>query len=149
VVPPRLRGLPRANAPHSLTARGSPGRFSMKEGSLVGLVSCGHGGRGGWWLGAALSSLSPPRWEDVVDGRLAPVAHFRGGPSCGQKRRGACRSEGLVVGEHVPDRACEPARGVDLRDAGAALFAEAGAGALVAGAEGWVTRGVGCCFDER
>src|SRR5438132_2404046 len=35
---------------------------------------------------------------------LAPVAQLFWGPSGGQARGGACRSKGLVVGEHVPDR---------------------------------------------
>jgi hypothetical protein len=38
---------------------------------------------------------------------------------------GACRSEGLVVGEHVPDRLGESAGEVDLGDLGAALLADA------------------------
>ena len=63
---------------------------------------------------------------------LAPVAHVLKGPSSGQTKKGACRSEGLVFGEHVPDRLGELASELDLRDLGAALFAEAAFGALVA-----------------
>src|SRR5918996_2886784 len=122
----------------------------MKEGWSVKAVSPSHGGaRGGLGVGAALSSLSPPRGEDEVIGCFAPVAHFRRGPSCGQNRRGACRSKGLAAGEHVPDRLREPARGVDLADAGAALAAEAGARALVPLAEGGVAAGVRGRLDQR
>ena len=32
---------------------------------------------------------------------LAPVAHLNQGRPCGQSQHGACRSEGLVAGEHV------------------------------------------------
>ena len=49
------------------------------------------------------------------------------------RRKGApARSEGLVAGEHVPDRLGEPAGEVDLGDLGAALAAETALGALVA-----------------
>ena len=57
---------------------------------------------------------------------------FQMGPSGGQNLGGAYRGEGLVVGEHVPDRLAEAAGEVDLGDSGAALFAEAVFGALVA-----------------
>src|SRR6266542_4134025 len=70
------------------------------------------------------------------------------GPSGGQGVGGACRSEGLVAGEHVPDRFGEPAGEVDLGDLGAALFADAGFGVLVAVAVGGVGAGVGGGLDE-
>jgi hypothetical protein len=54
------------------------------------------------------------------------------GPSRGQTKSGACRSEGLVAGEHVPDGFGEPPRDVDLGDLGAALLAESALGLLVA-----------------
>ena len=54
------------------------------------------------------------------------------GPLGGQNLGGACRSEGLVAGEHLPDRFGESAGEVDLGDLGAALFAESCLGALVA-----------------
>jgi hypothetical protein len=41
------------------------------------------------------------------------------------RRKGTCRSEGLVVGEHVPDRLGQAAGEVDVGDLGAALAAEA------------------------
>jgi hypothetical protein len=49
----------------------------------------------------------------------------------------------LVAGEHVPDRFGESAGKVDLGDLGAALFADAGFGALIAvavdrGGQAWV-----------
>src|SRR3954453_4163119 len=62
----------------------------------------------------------------------APVAHFKRDRLCGQRKRGACRSEGLVAGEHVPDRLGELARELDLRGVGAALWAEWALGARVA-----------------
>jgi hypothetical protein len=55
----------------------------------------------------------------------------------------------LVVGEHLPDRFGEFAGEVDLGDLGSALFAEAGAGALVAVAVGGVPAGVRGGFDQR
>jgi hypothetical protein len=45
------------------------------------------------------------------------------GPSRGQTKRGACRSERLVAGQHVPDRLGQAAGDVDLGDPGAALLA--------------------------
>ena len=61
------------------------------------------------------------RWRISVEGRL-----------CGQRGRGACRSEGLVAGEHVPDRLGEAAGDVDLGDLRAALLAEPALVVLVA-----------------
>jgi hypothetical protein len=55
----------------------------------------------------------------------------------------------LVAGEHVPDRFGEAAGEVDLGDLGAALFADAGFGVLVAVAVGRVGTGVGRGLDER
>ena len=63
---------------------------------------------------------------------LAPVAQFQNGLSGSQTKNGACRSEGLITSEHVPDRLGELAGEVDLRDLGAALAAESPAGPLVA-----------------
>lgn len=65
-------------------------------------------------------------------GGIAPVAHLKEGRLCGQSRRGACRSEGLVFGEHVPDRLGQPSGDIDLGDLRAALLAEAALVALVA-----------------
>ena len=63
--------------------------------------------------------------------------------------RGACRSEGLVAGEHVPDRLGEPAGDVDLGDLRAALACRAGACALVAVAVDRVSAGVRGGLDQR
>jgi hypothetical protein len=60
------------------------------------------------------------------------VAHFQEGLSGSQTNSGAWRSEGLVAGEHVPDRLGELSREVDLGDLGAALAVEAALGVLVA-----------------
>ena len=62
----------------------------------------------------------------------APVAQFQNGLLGSQTKGGACRSEGLVAGEHVPDRLGRLAGELDLGDLGAALAAEATLGALVA-----------------
>ena len=55
----------------------------------------------------------------------------------------------MVAGEHVPDRFGESAGEVDLGDLGAALFADAGFGALIAVAVDRGGAGVGGGFDER
>src|SRR6266511_3361605 len=55
-----------------------------------------------------------------------------GAPSGGQGVGGAFGSEGLVAGEHVPDRFGKPAGEIDLRDLGAALLADARFRLLVA-----------------
>jgi hypothetical protein len=44
------------------------------------------------------------------------------GPTGGHGVGGACRSEGLVAGEHVQDRFGQSPREVDLGDLGAALL---------------------------
>jgi len=55
----------------------------------------------------------------------------------------------LVAGEHVPDRFGESAGEVDLGDLGAALFADAGFGALIAVAVDRGGAGVDGGFHER
>ncbi len=131
VVIAALRGRQRAT--HALHQVGGRGLLSMKEGWFVNWVFGGHQGpfvrRG---VGAELISLSRPRWDDQVRWELAPAAHLRQGPSCGQRSRGACRSEGLVAGEHVPDVLCELACDVHARDLSAALGSQGLGGALVA-----------------
>ena len=87
--------------------------------------------------------------EDEADWLLAPVAQFPRGSSGGQGGWGACRGEGLVAGQHVPDRGCEVAGELDLGDFRAALFAEPLLGALVAVAVGGVFAGVGGRLDKR
>src|SRR5208282_1624693 len=67
----------------------------------------------------------------------------------GQSAGGACRSKGLVAGEHVPDRFGELAGDVDLGDLGAALLAESLLVALVAVVVGRVAAGVDSCFHKR
>ena len=77
-------------------------------------------------------------------GRLgfAPVAHLLKGRQAARGSVCACRSEGLVAGEHVPDRFGESAGEVDLGDLGATLFADARFRLLVAvavgGVQAWV-----------
>src|SRR5205814_765109 len=82
-------------------------------------------------------------------GGLAPVAHLSKGRLCGQSRRGACRSEGLIAGEHVPDRLSQPAGEVDLGDLGTALLAQAALVALIALAVERVLAGVGGGLHQR
>src|SRR3954464_7818363 len=79
----------------------------------------------------------------------SPVAHLSKGRLCGQSGRGACRSEGLVAGEHVPDRLGQLAREVDLGDLGSALAAEAARGALGAVLVGRVRAGVQRRLEQR
>lgn len=74
------------------------------------------------------------------------------GPSGGQTTSGASRSgriEGLVGGEHVPDRLGQLSREVDLRDAGAALLAQALLIALIALTVGGVPQCVHGRFEHR
>jgi hypothetical protein len=60
------------------------------------------------------------------------VAQLLKGRQAPQGVGGAFGSEGLVAGEHVPDRFGESAGEVDLGDLGAALFADARLRLLVA-----------------
>src|SRR4051812_31412147 len=71
------------------------------------------------------------------------------GPSRGQTKSGACRSEGLVASEHVPDGFGEPAGDVDLGDLGAALLAEPALGVLVAVSVGRVPERMHGRFEHR
>ena len=69
----------------------------------------GQGRLGVVVVGAALMSLSPPLWEDQVRWEAGRGGAIPKGPSGGQRKTGASRSgsvwvEGLLVGEHVPDR---------------------------------------------
>src|SRR5690349_16923257 len=78
--------------------------------SLYRRLEGGPGGMGG-------ASL---RWRISVEGPLR-----------GQSGRGACRGEGFVGRQHVPDRLRESAGQVDLGDLGAALATQPGLGAPV------------------
>ena len=64
------------------------------------------------------------------------------------ERRGACRSEGLITGEHVPDRFGDLAGDVDLGDLRAALFAEPPLVAFVAVTVGSWLAGVNGCLES-
>jgi hypothetical protein len=74
---------------------------------------------------------------------------YEEGPSGGQGVGGGFGSEGLLAGEHVPDRFCESAGEVDLGDFGAALFADPCFRLLVAVAVDRMCAGVGGGFDRR
>src|SRR3954453_11126785 len=66
-----------------------------------------------------------------------------------QTKAGACRSEGFVASEHVPDGSREPARQVDLRDLRSALAPELLLLALVALAIGRVAQRVQGRLEQR
>src|SRR6266508_3974268 len=83
-------------------------------------------------LSSAHLSMAPSPAMSWVG--AAPVAQFSSGPSCGQGRRGACRSKGLVAGQHLPDGLGQPASDVDRGDLCPPLPAELGALALEDGA---------------
>ena len=87
--------------------------------------------------------------EDRAVGGLAPVAHLVRGRQAARRSCGACRSEGLVAGERVPDRVGEAAGEVDLGDLGASLSAEPGVRSVVAVAVERVFTGVRGSFDQR
>ncbi len=112
----------------------------MKKGRScqVGLGALrGHGGRGGRWVSswAHLSIASSMGGQGWMGGSLRWRISLRDRQAV-MGARGACRSEGLVAGEHVPDRLGEPAGEVDLGDLGAALLADARLRPLVAVAVG-------------
>src|SRR5438067_11183382 len=102
---------------------------------------------------AALISLSPPRREDQATLEAGLGGAIPNGPSGGQTRRGASRGrsrcEGLIVGEHVPDRLGELSGDVDLGDLGTALAPEAFLVALVALAIGGVSECVHRGLEHR
>ena len=77
------------------------------------------------------------------------MAQFKKGRLSGQTQSGACRSEGFVAGEHVPDRFGELSGELDLGDLGAALSSETTLGALVFVAVDGVSAGVHRCFEHR
>src|SRR3954454_15716539 len=114
--------------PGSLEARWGPAGWL---GSRAHLSIASSRGGSGWVGGPSL------RWRISGTGRL-----------CGQSGIcGACRSEGLVIGEHVPDRLGELAGDVHAGDRGSALAAQPGLGALVAVAIDGVAGGVGGRLD--
>ena len=124
---------------------GAPGgRLSLKEAWFVN----GVGGVGSLSfavvVGERRSSLYGLRGGRTRrHWRPALGAEVQKGPSGGQTKSGASRggSEGLVVGEHVPDRFGELSGDVDLSDLGGALAAQAALVALVALAVGRVGAG--------
>src|SRR5438034_9792624 len=111
----------------------------MKEG-LVSSDACGFWRASFRWFpcvraGAHLSIASSRLWaraQTRLDGNVASVAQLIEGRLNGQRSGGACRSEALVAGEHVPDRLGEGAGELDLGDLGAALAAQALLGRPVA-----------------
>ena len=88
----------------------------VRRGAVPGL-----GGSGGVVVvsGCHLSIASSR--EDKAGSELAPVAHLLKDRQAARGSVAAFGSEGLVAGEHVPDRFGESAREVDLGDLGAAL----------------------------
>src|SRR5664280_2426313 len=69
--------------------------------------------------------------RDKVSWEAAPAAQFHRGSSSDQTDRGACRMEGFVLREDVPDGLGQLASEVDPGDLGAALAPEALLRALV------------------
>src|SRR5206468_12411623 len=123
------------------------GVLSMKEGrlssgpSLVVTSSCSGD--------LSLAHLSMAPWSAMSWVGAAPVAQFSSGPSCGQGRRGACRSKRLIGGQHVPDRFAQPAGDVDGGDLGSSFLAVLGSLAGEDRAVEWVAEGGVGCLDER
>ena len=76
-------------------------------------------------------SLWPPRGR-IRRNWMFARAQVQKGRSGRQTKSGASGSELFLAGKHVPDRVGESSREVDLGDFGAALFAEAALGSLVA-----------------
>ena len=58
--------------------------------------------------------------KDKVWWEAAPAAQFHSGSSSDQKHSGACRGEGFVLGQDVPDGLGELAGKIDAGDLGAA-----------------------------
>ena len=106
-----------------------------------------RGGGRSWCGWVRLISLSHHLGGDVLVG-VAPVAQFSSGPSGGQGRSGACRSEGLTVGQHVPDRLTETAADLDRGDLAAAFLAVPFAHAFADGRVGGVAAGGVRGFDQ-
>src|SRR5687768_14422493 len=124
----------------------------MKKGELSMALMLWALGPFGLWVvasGAHLSIACSAAGPGDIGGRLRGL--MSNGPSGGQTKSGASRggSEGLVVGEHVPDRFGELSGDVDLGDLGAALAAEAALVALVALGVGRVAQGVHRGFEHR
>src|SRR5688572_15843842 len=108
--------------------------------------------RGRGWVGSGEQRSS---LYGLLGGRIRRLGGSRSGstsplgPSGGQTKSGACRSEGLVAGKHVPDGFGEPAGDVDLGDLGAALLAEPALGGLIAVGVGRVPERVHGRFEHR
>src|SRR3954453_280224 len=122
---------------------------AAEEGMATGRFAAAGSGRAAGELGSSLYRLlaggsgrvggASLRWRISGTGRLR-------GQSGGC---GACRSEGLVGSEHVPDGLGELAGDVHAGDRGSALAAQPGLGALVAVPIDGVAGGVGGCLDQR
>ena len=87
--------------------------------------------------------------RDKVSWEAAPAAQFHRGSSSDQTDRGACRMEGLVLREDVPDGLGQLASEVDPGDLGAALAPEALLRALVSLEVARISCSVGGGFDQR
>jgi hypothetical protein len=87
--------------------------------------------------------------RDKVSWEAAPAAQFHRGSSSDQTDRGACRVEGFVLREDVPDGLGQLASEVDPGDLGAALAPQALLGPLVSLQVASIAGGVGRGFDQR
>ena len=81
--------------------------------------------------------------RDKVSWEAAPAAQFHRGSSSDQTDRGACRMEGFVLREDVPDGLGQLTGEVDPGDLGAALAPEALLGPLVSLQVAHISGGVG------
>src|SRR5271157_1936707 len=87
--------------------------------------------------------------KDKVWWEAAPAAQFVKGSSRDQGEGGACRGEGFVLGQDMPDGFGELAGDVDAGDLGPSLAAEPVLGPLVAIPIADITSGVNGRLDER
>src|ERR1035437_2570671 len=121
-------------------ANGSPG--DRAQGSVSGAV--------GLLSGSSSAHLSMALCErDKVSWEAAPAAQFHRGSSSDQTDRGACRMEGFVLREDVPDGLGQLTGEVDPGDLGTALATEALLGPLVSLQVANIAGGMGRGFDER
>src|SRR5665811_275656 len=86
--------------------------------------------------------------RDLVSWEAAPAVQVHRGSSSDQTDRRACRMEGFVLGEDVPDGLGQLAGKIDAGDLGAALAPEALLRALVSLQVARISGGVGGGFNE-
>src|SRR5690242_14874406 len=142
------RPQPRSGEDDDLDARGSGGTMAMPTDQEW--IDAARGWPG-WVCGSRAHLSIAASKEDQVgwEGLRSGSASHLGALWWGQRLGGACRGEGLVGCEHVPDRVREAAGQLDLGDFGSALAAQPGLGAPVALGVDRMTAGVGGGLDQR